>query len=77
MFRFRFWPNNSSRIYVLEGVHPWILSMQLQAGDFVTFSRMDPGEILIIGFRKTLNSSTQVTASKSILVKISRKIAEM
>ncbi|CAK8542136.1 unnamed protein product [Lathyrus sativus] len=60
MFRFRFWPNNSSRIYVLEGVHPWIQSMQLQAGDFVTFSRMDPREILIIGFRKTSNSSTQV-----------------
>jgi hypothetical protein len=37
MFRFRFWPNNNSRIYVLEGVQPWIQSMQLQAGDFGIF----------------------------------------
>ncbi|GAU30000.1 hypothetical protein TSUD_160850, partial [Trifolium subterraneum] len=59
-FRFRFWPNNNSRIYVLEGVQPWIQSMQLQAGDFVTFSRMDPEERLIIGFRKASISSTEV-----------------
>lgn len=32
-FQFRFWPNNNSRMYVLEGVTPWIQSMQLQAGD--------------------------------------------
>ncbi|WJX82319.1 hypothetical protein P8452_65096 [Trifolium repens] len=68
MFRFRFWPNNNSRIYVLEGVQPWIQSMQLQAGDFVTFSRMDPEKRLIIGFRKASISSTEVhdiTISKS------------
>lgn len=33
MFQFRFWPNNNSRMYVLEGVTPCIQSMQLQAGD--------------------------------------------
>ncbi|KAI9079580.1 hypothetical protein K1719_038484 [Acacia pycnantha] len=33
VFRFRFWPNNNSRMYVLEGVTPCIQSMQLQAGD--------------------------------------------
>ena len=32
-FQFRFWPNNNSRMYVLEGVTPCIQSMQLQAGD--------------------------------------------
>jgi hypothetical protein len=32
-FQFRFWPNNISRMYVLEGVIPCILSLQLQAGD--------------------------------------------
>ncbi|RHN46684.1 putative transcription factor B3-Domain family [Medicago truncatula] len=37
VFKFRFWPNNSSRIYVLEGVHAWIQSMQLQVGDFGIF----------------------------------------
>lgn len=32
-FQFRFWPNNNSRMYVLEGVTPCMQSMQLQAGD--------------------------------------------
>lgn len=32
-FQFRFWPNNNSRMYVLEGVTTCIQSMQLQAGD--------------------------------------------
>ncbi|CAJ1948384.1 unnamed protein product [Sphenostylis stenocarpa] len=57
MFQFRFWPNNNSRMYVLEGVTPCIQSMQLQAGDTVTFSRMDPEGKLIMGFRKATSST--------------------
>ncbi|XP_050116202.1 B3 domain-containing transcription repressor VAL2-like isoform X3 [Malus sylvestris] len=56
VFQFRFWPNNNSRMYVLEGVTPCIQSMQLQAGDTVTFSRMDPEGKLIMGFRKASNT---------------------
>ncbi|XP_009595179.1 B3 domain-containing transcription repressor VAL1-like isoform X2 [Nicotiana tomentosiformis] len=55
-FQFRFWPNNNSRMYVLEGVTPCIQNMQLQAGDTVTFSRIDPGGKLVMGFRKATNS---------------------
>ncbi|GMH07448.1 hypothetical protein Nepgr_009288 [Nepenthes gracilis] len=55
-FQFRFWPNNNSRMYVLEGVTHCIQSMQLQAGDTVTFSRIDPGGKLVIGFRKASNA---------------------
>ncbi|CAH1418024.1 unnamed protein product [Lactuca virosa] len=51
-FQFRFWPNNNSRMYVLEGVTPCIQNMQLQAGDTVIFSRLEPDDKLIIGFRK-------------------------
>ncbi|KAL1201818.1 B3 domain-containing transcription factor VAL3 [Cardamine amara subsp. amara] len=51
-FQFRFWPNQGSRMYVLEGVTPCIQSMQLQAGDTVIFSRLDPERKLIMGFRK-------------------------
>ncbi|KAL9232538.1 hypothetical protein vseg_007641 [Gypsophila vaccaria] len=54
-FQFRFWPNNNSRMYVLEGVTPCIQSMQLQAGDTVIFSRIDPGGKLVIGYRKASN----------------------
>ncbi|OIW19039.1 hypothetical protein TanjilG_10600 [Lupinus angustifolius] len=57
VFQFRFWPNNNSRMYVLEGVTPCIQSMQLQAGDTVTFSRMDPEGKLVMGFRKGIYSA--------------------
>ncbi|KAG0478684.1 hypothetical protein HPP92_013403 [Vanilla planifolia] len=56
-FQFRFWPNNNSRMYVLEGVTPCIQSLQLQAGDTVTFSRMDPEGKLVMGFRKATNTA--------------------
>ncbi|KAL6978993.1 hypothetical protein U1Q18_020658 [Sarracenia purpurea var. burkii] len=55
-FQFRFWPNNNSRMYVLEGVTPCMQNMQLQAGDTVIFSRIDPGGKLVMGFRKTSNA---------------------
>ncbi|KAG8099665.1 hypothetical protein GUJ93_ZPchr0013g36019 [Zizania palustris] len=46
-------------MYVLEGVTPCIQSMQLQAGDTVTFSRIDPEGKLVMGFRKATNLSTE------------------
>ncbi|KAK8980392.1 hypothetical protein V6N11_028953 [Hibiscus sabdariffa] len=58
-FQFRFWPNNNSRMYVLEGVTPCIQSMELRAGDTVIFSRIDPGGKLVMGFRKAKDSDTQ------------------
>ncbi|XP_073225166.1 B3 domain-containing transcription repressor VAL1 isoform X2 [Cicer arietinum] len=64
-FQFRFWPNNNSRMYVLEGVTPCIQSMDLRAGDTVTFSRIDPGEKLVMGFRKATNSIDAQDASTS------------
>lgn len=57
VFQFRFWPNNNSRMYVLEGVTPCIQSMQLQAGDIVTFSRIEPEGKLVMGFRKVSTAS--------------------
>ncbi|XWS09506.1 hypothetical protein CRYUN_Cryun40dG0090300 [Craigia yunnanensis] len=57
VFQFRFWPNNNSRMYVLEGVTPCIQSMRLQAGDTVTFSRMEPEGKLVMGFRKATNTA--------------------
>lgn len=65
MFQFRFWPNNNSRMYVLEGVTPCIQSMQLQAGDTVTFSRMDPEGKLLMGFRKASTTISMQTLKGS------------
>ncbi|KAL2495157.1 B3 domain-containing transcription repressor VAL1 [Forsythia ovata] len=56
VFQFRFWPNNNSRMYVLEGITPCIQSMQLQAGDVVTFSRLEPEGKLVMGGRKASTS---------------------
>ncbi|BAT88224.1 hypothetical protein VIGAN_05167200 [Vigna angularis var. angularis] len=65
-FQFRFWPNNNSRMYVLEGVTPCIQAMQLRAGDTVTFSRIDPGGKLVMGFRRASNSAdTQETSTSA------------
>ncbi|CAA7046385.1 unnamed protein product [Microthlaspi erraticum] len=44
-------------MYVLEGVTPCIQSMQLQAGDTVTFSRTEPEGKLVMGYRKATNST--------------------
>ncbi|CAK9151938.1 unnamed protein product [Ilex paraguariensis] len=65
-FQFRFWPNNNSRMYVLEGVTPCIQNMQLQAGDTVTFSRIDPGSKLVMGFRKATNVEMQDAQTSSL-----------
>ncbi|KAK9057524.1 hypothetical protein SSX86_022360 [Deinandra increscens subsp. villosa] len=51
-FQFRFWPNNNSRMYVLEGIALFIQIMQLQAGDTVIFSRIEPEDKLVIFSRK-------------------------
>ncbi|CAI9758850.1 unnamed protein product [Fraxinus pennsylvanica] len=71
VFQFRFWPNNNSRMYVLEGVTPCIQSMQLQAGDTVTFSRMDPEGKLLMGFRK---ASTTISVQGSHLSAINSNV---
>ncbi|XP_068321328.1 B3 domain-containing protein Os07g0563300-like [Pyrus communis] len=68
IFQFRFWPNNNSRMYVLEGVTPCIQSMQLLAGDIVTFSRLEPEGKLVMGFRKastSLQSDQENEANKT------------
>jgi hypothetical protein len=56
VFQFRFWPNNNSRMYVLEGVTPCIQSMRLQAGDTVTFSRLEADGKLVMGYRRAPSS---------------------
>ncbi|XP_051131693.1 B3 domain-containing transcription repressor VAL1-like isoform X2 [Andrographis paniculata] len=51
-FQFRFWPNNNSRMYVLEGITDCIQNMQLQAGDTVIFSRIESKGGLLLSSRK-------------------------
>ena len=37
LFQFNFWPNNNNIIYVLEGVTPFIQTLQSQASDTCNF----------------------------------------
>ncbi|XP_024992693.1 B3 domain-containing protein Os07g0563300 isoform X2 [Cynara cardunculus var. scolymus] len=66
VLQFRFWPNNNSRMYVLEGVTPCIQSMQLQAGDTVTFSRLEPEGKLVMGFRKASLASPSDQGNETV-----------
>ncbi|CAA0835987.1 B3 domain-containing transcription repressor VAL2 [Striga hermonthica] len=70
VLQFRFWSNNHSRMYVLEGITPCIQSMQLKAGDVVTFSWLEPDGKLVIGGRKVsvIQSSDQVCPQYYIVV---------
>ncbi|KAF7112211.1 hypothetical protein RHSIM_RhsimUnG0258800 [Rhododendron simsii] len=55
-FHFCYWLNNGSKMYVLEGLKDYIGSMQWQAGDIVTFYRIEPEKKLVMGLRKTCAS---------------------
>ncbi|KAH7436185.1 hypothetical protein KP509_05G007100 [Ceratopteris richardii] len=67
VFQFRFWPNNNSRMYVLEGITPCIQSMHLQAGDTVIFSRLDPEGKLLLGYRRASNLATNEGNQKPVV----------
>lgn len=57
-FHFRFWPNSRSKMYVLEGLRDYMVSKKWQAGDVVTFYRIEPGQKLVMGLRNTSAGST-------------------
>nr|XP_010327146.1 B3 domain-containing transcription factor VAL3 isoform X6 [Solanum lycopersicum] len=57
-FHFRFWPNSRSKMYVLEGLRDYMVSKKWQAGDVVTFYRIEPGQKLVMGLRNTSPGSS-------------------
>ncbi|CDP05856.1 unnamed protein product [Coffea canephora] len=52
-FNYRYWINGGSKMYILEGLRDFMISKRWQAGDTVTFYRVEPGGKLVIGLRKT------------------------
>ncbi|XP_076959045.1 B3 domain-containing protein Os07g0563300-like [Bidens hawaiensis] len=74
VLQYRFWSNSSSRMYVLEGVTPCIQSMHLQAGDTVTFSRLEPEGKLVMGFRKASLASPSYKGSKTTNTRIEESL---
>ncbi|XP_040385513.1 B3 domain-containing protein VP1 [Oryza brachyantha] len=50
--RYRFWPNNKSRMYLLENTGDFVRSNELQEGDFIViYSDMKSGKYLIRGVK--------------------------
>eukprot|EP00261_Vitis_vinifera_P031719 XP_019072962.1 PREDICTED: B3 domain-containing protein Os07g0563300 isoform X3 [Vitis vinifera] len=52
VFHYRYWSNANSQMYVLDGLKDFVISMQWQAGDVVTFYRIEPKGQLVLGLRK-------------------------
>ncbi|XP_030929026.1 B3 domain-containing protein Os07g0563300-like isoform X4 [Quercus lobata] len=51
-FNLRFWVNCNSKMYVLEGLKEYMTLMQWQAGDKVTFHRIEPEGKFLIATKK-------------------------
>ncbi|CAL5218626.1 g327 [Coccomyxa viridis] len=52
-FRYCSWINNSSRMYLLEGVAPALNALKLKAGDILIFGKTKQGELLLGGRART------------------------
>ncbi|KAF8408471.1 hypothetical protein HHK36_007625 [Tetracentron sinense] len=51
-FKYRFWPNNNSRMYVLENTGEFVRTHGLQLGDFIMLYRDDQNQKYVIRARK-------------------------
>ena len=51
--RFRFWINNQSRMYLLEGTKPIQRLYQLGVGDVIQFAKLPDGKLVACGRRGT------------------------
>ncbi|KAJ8633775.1 hypothetical protein MRB53_027111 [Persea americana] len=54
-FKYRFWPNNKSRMYVLENTGEFVKAHNLRLGDFVMFYRDDHRQKYFIRAKKNLD----------------------
>uniref|UniRef100_A0A0A8XSY4 TF-B3 domain-containing protein n=1 Tax=Arundo donax TaxID=35708 RepID=A0A0A8XSY4_ARUDO len=49
-FKYRFWPNNKSRMYILEAAGEFVKTHGLQAGDaLIIYKNSEPGKFIIRG----------------------------
>ncbi|XP_044473508.1 B3 domain-containing protein Os07g0563300-like isoform X2 [Mangifera indica] len=63
-FRYRFWPNNNSTMYALEGTRDYLAVNQCQPGDKVAFYRIEPEGQLVLGLKKAQASTSDLESSK-------------
>ncbi|KAJ1254976.1 hypothetical protein BS78_K303300 [Paspalum vaginatum] len=51
-FKYRYWPNNKSRMYVLENTGDYVKGHDLQQGDFIVIYKDDDNNRFVIGAKK-------------------------
>nr|CAB3474061.1 unnamed protein product [Digitaria exilis] len=51
-FKYRYWPNNKSRMYVLENTGDYVKTHDLRQGDFIVIYKDDENNRLVIGAKK-------------------------
>ncbi|KAA3467607.1 B3 domain-containing protein [Gossypium australe] len=49
---YRYWSNTNGKMYVLEGLKDYMIMMEWEAGDTVTFYKREEDEKLLMGFKK-------------------------
>eukprot|EP01018_Ginkgo_biloba_P022033 Gb_03009 [translate_table: standard] len=54
-FKYRFWPNNKSRMYVMENTGEFVKAHGLRLGDFIMLYKDETNEKYIIRAKKVLN----------------------
>ncbi|XP_043709138.1 B3 domain-containing transcription factor FUS3-like, partial [Telopea speciosissima] len=54
-FKYRFWPNNNSRMYVLENTGEFVRTHGLQSGDFIMLYKDEQSQKYVIRARKYLD----------------------
>ncbi|KAF9607115.1 hypothetical protein IFM89_032231 [Coptis chinensis] len=54
-FKFRYWPNNNSRMYVLENTGDFVKTHELQIGDFLMLYKDEHNQKYVIRARKALD----------------------
>lgn len=49
-FKYRYWPNNKSRMYVLENTGDYVRTHDLQLGDFIVIYKDDENNRFVLNF---------------------------
>jgi B3 DNA binding domain len=64
-FRYRFWINNSSRMYLVENTQDVLVDYKLAVGDVLVFARLASADIIVCGRKGTKEDGKKVRPKKA------------